>query len=622
MEAGVTSASFDELVTVATVGLSRRQLPSGGGTPGTGTPGTGTTGTQGTGTAVNGTAAGAAGTGPAAGETGSADEPTGDPADALLEAAARLTVARRAGMLPVTGVTPPPPMPADVLPELPARAGHLLRRATSDPELLADLLTVAAGAGYRAPAPLLPALLDAATRTVALRPAVIAALGSRGRWLATHREDWRRTVESGSVPASRAPADIAALGPAGQPASDDPRAWETGTRAERVAYLAVLRAREPAAARELLAAGWSRETAEERAQLLAVLLRGLSPDDEEFLEAVLDDRASWVRAAARRLLRQLPESAFNQRAARRAAQVLRLRRDAGGHRLEARMPDGTAPAKHAPAGGSAAAAGEGTASLPLTADDLARDGITTSPPGPGIGTAAWLLTQLIAAVPLEEWPRWWGLDAARIASLPVEGGLQVEVHAGWRLAAVSQRNPEWAAALLSGTGPLLAPGRPQDAWPGNHELAALLDSGTRARLAFDVFTRVGLAAKAAKDAKAGNAATAAMAEWAAWPGPWPDALADAVLSAVKPSITTQGKVRTLQGLLAAAARSIPVTGPHDYAAEFAELAQSPACAFPWLSVLRRTADTLSLRRAFHAALAAQPLAAGDPYPPMRNAEAT
>jgi hypothetical protein len=97
-----------------------------------------------------------------------------------------------------------------------------------------------------------------------------------------------------------------------------------------------------------------------------------------------------------------------------------------------------------------------------------------------------------------------------------------------------------------------------------------------------------------------------MAEWAAWPGPWPDALAEAVLGAVQPNITTQGTVRTLQGLLAAAARHIPVTGPRDYAADFAALAQSPACAFPWLSVLRRTADTLALRRAFHAALTARP----------------
>ena len=570
MAQAMASASYDELVTVATVGLARRQLPLSANPDG--------------------------------------ETAAGDAADALLEAAARKTVARRAGIRPAHGITAPPPMPDDRAAELPARAGHLLRRVIADAELLADLLTVAAEAGYRAPAPLLPALLDAAVRAVALRPAVTAVLGSRGRWVAAHRGDWRRIAEASSASPGQAPTSSAALDPAGPPASDDPRAWETGSRAQRVAYLAALRDREPLAARELLAAGWSRETAEERAQLLTVLSRGLSPDDEGFLEAVLDDRASWVRAAARRLLRQLPESAFNQRAALRATQVLRLRRDGTGRRLAARLPEGVAPATSAAAGGSAAGeAGEATASLPLTADDLARDGITGSSPGPGIGAAAWLLTQLIGAAPLDTWTTLWGLDATQITSLPVEGGLDAEVYAGWRLAAVSQRNPEWAAALLSGTAPLLALGRPEAAWPGNHELAAVLDPVTRAALAPGVASRVARTANAAAGRKAGNSAAATViAELTAWPGPWPDALADLVIAMVADNISAQGAVRLIQGLLAAAARRIPVTGPRDYAAEFTRLAQSPACAFPWLSVLRRTADTLTVRRAFHAALTAQP----------------
>src|SRR5258707_11002346 len=120
-------------------------------------------------------------------------------ADALLEAAARLTVARRAGTRPARGIATPPPTPADQGPELPARAGDLLRRVTSDADLLADLLTVAAKAGYRAPAPLLPVLLDTAVRTVALRPAVVATLGSRGRWLAAQRADWRRVADAGTA---------------------------------------------------------------------------------------------------------------------------------------------------------------------------------------------------------------------------------------------------------------------------------------------------------------------------------------------------------------------------------------------------------------------------------------
>lgn len=593
MERAMASASYDELVTVATVGLSRRQLPL------------------------------AAATGPRARDGEGHDDGeaiAGDAADALLEAAARWTVARRAGLRPASGIAAPPPMPDDRAAELPARAGHLLRRVTSDPELLADLLMVAAEAGFRAPAPLLPALLDAAVRSVALRPAVTATLGSRGRWLAAQRGDWRRIVEAGGgtgasdtaasgIAASPLEPGMTALDPAGQPACDDPRAWETGTRAQRVAYLTSLRAREPLAARELLAAGWSRETAEERGQLLAVLSRGLSGADEAFLEGVLDDRASWVRAAARRLLGQLPGSAFNQRAAWRASQVLRLRGDERGRWLEARLPEGAA----------------------APADDLARDGITTSSPGPGIGGAAWLLTQLIAAVPLDEWTRRWSLDAPQIASLPIEGGLDAEVYAGWRLAAVSQRDPGWAAALLSGTAPLLAPDRPEAAWPGNHALAAVLDPVTRAALAPGVIARITRAANATaagrQAGRAGNraasssaasssaasnsgashsGAAAVIAELYAWPGPWPDALADLVMGMVASNLSAQGAVRSIQGLLGAAARNMPVTGPRDYAAELTRLAQSPVCAFPWLSVLRRTADTLTLRRAFQDALTARP----------------
>jgi hypothetical protein len=533
--AGGAPGSYDELVTVATVGLARRQLPA----------------------------------------------TSGDPADALLETAARMSLARRAGMLAVRGVTAPPPAPDDPLPELPARAGLLLRRVTSDAELLSDLLMMALRAGYRAPAPLLPVLLDAAARTVALRPAVAGTLGSRGRWLAVQREDWRRVAGADG---------IASAAPAG-PAVDDPRLWETGTRAERVAYLLALRGSDPAAARELLGAGWSREGAEERGQLLGALSRGLSAADEELLEAALDDRGAAVRDTARHLLGALPGSAFNQRASQRGAGVLRLRATGGRQWLEAVIPDGT---EHDRDGGGP----------PLAPDDLARDGITAKAPAPGIGAGAWLLTQLVAAVPLGEWTSRWGLDAAQAVSLPVEGGLHTEVVAGWRLAAVRQQDREWAAALLSGPAPLLEPGRPEAAWPANRGLAAVLDPAARAALAPGVVARIAAAATgpAAGKQKGNSAAGTVIAELSAWPGPWPDALADAVLRLAAGSITIQGAARTAQGLLAAAARNIPVTGPRDYAASFIQLAEAPGCAYPWETVLRRAADTLALRRAFHAAL--------------------
>jgi hypothetical protein len=547
--AGTTALGipYEDLVTTATVGLARRPLPSASG-----------------------------------------DQPglRGDQADALLEAAALHVAARRAGLLPTRGVTGPAPMEPDGAPELSPRTAQLLRQAMKDNGLLADLLTTAAEAGYRAPAALLPALLDAAARTVALRPAVRATLGSRGRWLAGQRAEWRRI------------ADLAAgAGPTPDDAADDARAWETGSRAERVAYLTALREHEPLAARELLAAGWSRETAEERARLLAVLSGGLSQADEEFLEAALDDRAAGVRAAARALLSQLPRSAFRRRAADRAATLLRLASDGRRQWLEVSLPAGD------------------------PGPEVGRDGIAGSPPGTSVGPRAWLLAQFIAAAPLAEWTRRFELSAAEVVSLPVRPApdpdagtadrsgapaardLSVEVHAGWRLAATRQGNAQWAMALLSGDGPLLAPAWPQAAWAGNDELAGLLDPATRAALAPGFFTRLTRAARGLDGTKSGSRASATtITELTAWPGPWPDALASHVLALVAASISAQGAARTLQPLVASAARNIPVTGPSDYAAEFIMLAHRPDCAYPWLAVLRRAAETLALRRNFQSAI--------------------
>jgi Family of unknown function (DUF5691) len=540
--------SYDDLVTTATVGLSRRPLPVA-----------------------------------AAGDSAASNSatPDQDPADVLLDAAALHAVARRAGMLPARGVSAPPPMAADAAPELPPRAAQALRQATSDTDLLADLLLAAADAGYRAPAPLLPLLLDTAVRTVALRPAVNATLGTRGRWLAAHRAEWQRIADTGARAGTR-PADPRTA----DPRTVDPRTWETGTRAERIGYLSALRDRDPRVARDLLAGGWTRETAEERAQLLAVLSHGLSLDDEDFLEAALDDRAAAVRATARGLLSSLPASGFNRRAADRAAGLLSLRGDGRRHWLAATLPPQTA--------GPAAAAARAA---------LERDGITGAAPGPGIGAGAWELTQLIAAAPVATWTSRFAMGADDIVSLPIEGDLGLDVHAGWRLAAVRQGNAEWAVALLSGAAPLLAPGRPPGAWAGNDELAAALDPATRASLAASVFTRMTRAARELEGTKSGNRASATtIVEFTAWPGPWPDAVTDYVLGMVAASLSAQGAVRVLQGLVAASARNASVTGPRDYAADLIRMTQRPDCAYPWLTVLRRGADTLTLRRAFHAAL--------------------
>jgi hypothetical protein len=531
---GTASASFDDLVTAATVGLSRKPFAV---------------------TELDGPAAAVAG----------ALDPS-DPASALLDAAALLTVARRAGFRPEPGIVGPPASavsPVEAAPELSPRAERSLRQlggaqlapgfAAGDKELLADLLTAAGEAGYVASAPLLPDLLDAAVRTTALRPVVAAVLGVRGRWLAGHRTDWQRVVDAG--PAVAVPAD-------------DPEVWRTGSQAERQAYLAALRHRDPNAGRELLAADWARLPADERAALLAALARDLSAGDEEFLDAVLDDRASGVRVIAQRLLTRLPRSRFRERATDRATAVLRLERHGQRQSLAVTRP----------ANPDAAAV---------------RDGIDVRLPSPSIGLGAWLLTQLIAAVPVATWTDLFGLSPAEIVALPVEPRLdaarRLDVHAGWRLAAVSQGSAEWAQALLTAGDPDDGGGRPPAAWPDDQRLAAALPPATRAERAAALLA-------GAKLTPGPAAANQAIAEVGGAPMPWPGGLADVVMTILGRAAPLAALPRLPRGLLDLAARGLPATGGRDYAAELTRLAD----AHPqnWTPLVRKTAETVLLRRAF------------------------
>ena len=486
---------------------------------------------------------------------------------ALLDAAALMVAARRAGARAVAGVACPEPAAEDTAAELPACAADLLEQARlADPVLLASLLDAAASLGYRAPAPLLPALLDAAVKDHALRPLVAAVLGARGRWLAGYRSDWQPVADA-AVPGAAGP-DTAGPG-AGGPgaAADDPAIWETGRRPERRGYLAALRARDPAAARDLLAAGWAAETGDDRADLLGVLARGLSAADEEFLETALDDRKASVRAAARRLLTQLPGSAFTRRAAQRATALLRLEQHGRRPRLVATRPD--------------------------RADAAAvRDGITARPPTAAIGPGSWLLIQMISAAPLAGWATSLGLDPRQLVSLPVAGDLRADVHAGWRLAAIDQASSPWAEALLAVPEPGQAIQRPPDAWPRDFQLAALLAPPARATRA---------AALLATAAAMPNALT----EVRNCPGPWPHPLAEAVIAALRRTVTSAARLGTAvtragwpEELAAAAGRSLPVDGPTDYAAALARLAHIDKCPPHWSSALRRAAAAIAVRRAF------------------------
>lgn len=547
--------SYDDLVTAATVGITRKPL------------------------AVTGLG------GAAAGYDGVLD--AGDPAAALLDAAALLSVARRAGVQPRRGVTVPAP-PTDSAPTLSARAEAALRKLrwprsptsgiVDDGDLLATLLGSAADAGYVATGKLVTDLLDLAHSNPVVRLSVARVLGTRGRGLARYHPQWQDTV-------------------AVVDATADPQTWRTANPAERFAYLSDLRDRDPAAARDLLAAVWAQQHGRDRARFISVLSRDLSPADEEFLETALEDRAPTVRAQVRRMLARLPDSAFRRRGSQRVAGLLRLDAAGPGVRLVANLPGKPDPVS-------------------------VRDGVTVKPPSSAIRAEAWWLTGALAAAPLSDWTARFRLSPVEIVALPVEGDLRVDVHAGWRLAAVSQGDSEWARALLDAGSPGSpgndargncdrnacgnGSGRPPEAWPPDHVLAAALPPGEWAAvLLADVNMVLPRSAYTYpyRMNEHDQHIDAMLSDLAAFAPPWPAAFADAVIAAFDREGATVEKPRwgevstrhAANDLIRAAGRRMPAVGDRDYVAELSRLAGSSPFTY---AGFKSAAEAVGLRRAF------------------------
>ncbi|HEY6744737.1 MAG TPA: DUF5691 domain-containing protein [Mycobacteriales bacterium] len=329
-----------------------------------------------------------------------------DPAVQLLDAAALLAPYRRAG---ARQSAPELPLPAEVgagpgRPVRPVAGAHLTRildGGKNSKELLVEWATAAAAGGWRPPAALLPALLDAATRDGEVAAAVLPALGARGRWLAGFRPDWAALLAVRGVE------------------TDDPGAWEHGEQAARRGYFARLRRTDPDAALRLLAGSWAQENGEDREWFAELLSTAPVPADEELLETALDDRRRSVRHFAALALAQLPTSAYAGRMAERARAAIRLERRMLRSALLVTPPEECDPA-------------------------MVRDGISPKPPN-GTGRQAYWLRRIVGATPLEVWAAIGPPD--QVLELRVEGDWRDSLLAGWRDAALRRRDPAWAAAL-------------------------------------------------------------------------------------------------------------------------------------------------------------------------------
>jgi Family of unknown function (DUF5691) len=318
------------------------------------------------------------------------DDGTGDPAAVLLDRAALATAARRAGRR-TDRAEPLPSCEPDSRPAVSRAAANRLARILGGeyPDLLAEWLTAVIARGLRLPPQSLPALLDRARRAGAPRlPQLVAeAGGPRASWLADLNPDWKFVLADTRT---------------------GDGAWRFGRTTQRRAYLAALRARDPEAARKLIADGWAASGPQERVMFVDAMAEGLGLADEPLLQAALDDRAEEVRRRAADLLSSLVGSAFGERMAERALRCVRIAPGPSGpHLIVAPPPAGTARVN--------------------------RDQV---------------LLGVVARTPLRTWTDGFGRTAAQVIDVP-SGDWAPVLFTGWARAAIAQRDSEWTAALVS-----------------------------------------------------------------------------------------------------------------------------------------------------------------------------
>ncbi|GAA1459666.1 DUF5691 domain-containing protein [Nocardiopsis exhalans] len=330
---------------------------------------------------------------------------TREGAAALLDLVALDTVRTRAGYTAHTAepVTPDAP---DHRPEVSAAATHRLDVILADrPELLPEWLYLAFRCGRRASHTHLPDLLERAARDSGLRTLVATAVGGRGTWLASFNGAW----------------SFVAREPLATDVYTD-AAWHGGTPAERRRSLFALRAVDPAAARDLLAAAWPRETrGEERRGLLEALVVNLGPEDEAVLAPALDDRNATVRGRALTLLTHLPDSAHAHRLRDHLRHHLRI------DRASPRPVD--------------------VADLDTGRADLLRDLALTAPRKANpTHDERWVLSRtLVTQAPLDVWTEVLGTDPAGVLALAAD---HPELRSALIEAACLREDADWSRAVL------------------------------------------------------------------------------------------------------------------------------------------------------------------------------
>ncbi len=355
---------------------------------------------------------------------------TDNPAVAILQALALTRALHHAGSRTQTARDSESPCPPESREPLPGGAVDALIRLLNGEfsEALPEALRLALASGRVLPSRVLPELLTAATRNHALRPAIPLVAGERGLWIARRHRKFSWLLEGAAV-------------------ADD--VWDGSHPALRIAWLRQTRATDPSRAATAISAQWSGEDAPMRESILRVVAESPQPCDEAWLEALaLKDRRQDIRELAAVALSTLADSGFRGRAIARVRERVKIELRLLKRVIAVKPPDTFDPAWEA-------------------------DGIKGKPLQ-GTGEKAWWLRQMIALVPLVDWPDMLGVKESELFTLTLDSDWREPLLLGWIDSARRMPGRAQATQFLTFVATL-------DPWPPSAAakglvMAALLDA--------------------------------------------------------------------------------------------------------------------------------------------------
>ncbi|GAB3584099.1 SWIM zinc finger family protein [Hymenobacter daeguensis] len=440
-------------------------------------------------------------------QSGEVVPPFPTPADSaeqqLLLAAGTLALMRKAGHQPAPATGPPlTPAPAERLPAIGPKGTDYLHQMLVNglhPELVPDYLTSVAARHRLVPPALLVPLLHQAGATAETRAAAPPVLGNRGHWLASLNPAWVRLTDGTSTTAEANPAT-----------------WETGTLAQRRAWLTERFAQAPDEARALLLAALPGEPAKTQEALLEILGNHLHPDAEPTLEALLRARGQDVRRLAAGLLVRLPGAALVGRLWARAVPLLSTRRGLlglGKATLDIRLPDAWDKTWLL----------DGIEEQNTHFSYLARANGRTQ----AIGAGAARLANLLAWVPVDRWVAQLNATPAELLAQALASDWAMPVLMAWAESAATHQSPRIAAAFvqlwLEQAASLAQAGIQLPLW----KLVPLLPAAEQQRLLL-----VPLLRRLNRPAGTWEGDWELLEQTRVLPGPWPWALTAATLAVV------------------------------------------------------------------------------------------